>query len=47
MEGEGQETIGAEGLPAAIFANSEGSRAAAIVEDKSLAVVGEIVFNGI
>ena len=45
VEGEGKETVGAESLPAAIFADGEGSRATAVMEDEGLMVIIEIVLD--
>ena len=46
MEGEGEETLWAEGLPAAFFTESERGGAAAIVENESLTVIFEVFFDG-
>lgn len=46
MESEGKETVGAEGLPATFFAESEGRGAAAVVIDESLVAVLEILCDG-
>lgn len=46
VEGEGEVAVGAEGLPATMITEGERSGAAAVVEDESLVVLGEVVFKG-
>jgi len=46
VEGEGEETVGAEGLPAAFFAESERGGAAAVVIDEGLVAVLEVLLDG-
>lgn len=43
MEGHGQETVRAEGLPTAVFANSNRGGAAAIMKNESLMLILNIV----
>ena len=45
MESERKETVGAEGLPAAVFADGEWSGAAAVMEDEGLVVVIKVTLN--
>ena len=47
MEGEREETGGAEGFVAAFFANGEGGRTATIVKNEGLVVIFVIFFDGI
>ena len=47
VESEREKTIGAEDFGAARFTDSEGTRAAAIMKNQSLASVFEVVFDGV
>ena len=45
VESEGEETVGAEGLPAAVFAKGEWGGAAAVVVNEGLVAGGEVFFD--
>ncbi len=47
VEGHGEVAIWAEGLPAAIFADGERGRAAAVMEDESLMMCCEVFGDGV
>lgn len=42
MEAEGEETVRAEGLPAALFTDGHGGGTATIMENESLVVILEV-----
>ena len=44
VEGEGEVAVGTEGLPAAVITEGERGRAAAVMEDEGLVVLGEVMF---